>query len=421
MNSESWQGQQIAVIGGGAVGSATALRLVLDGHEVTLFEPDPKGKNASYGNAEHIGAASIVPWANPVYRKAALAARRDPLHPLIFRTTDMVHNWRWVLRYLRASTAERAASGAIVLKSVLDLCYETLETLLDAAGSRDLLACKGILHIFESASAYETARAGFDQRRTHGIPVQEMSPDELRALEPAFVSDAIALHRAVLLPTIGQVCDPGRMVASFRETMIKYGGVLCEERVAKITSNEKRTRLQTDSGEYGFDWCIIAAGIRSPELVRGLGVRIPLIAERGYHLQFDGSEAPGRPALLVDRRVVFSPMSRGLRMTTGAEFTSPDNPPAHDAMLRIFSSATGLLRKPPDIASGEQWMGSRPTTPDSLPVIEPILAACNILCAFGHGHSGLTMATPTAAILSALVRQQPSPVALQPFAPDRHG
>ena len=410
---------RVAVVGGGAVGSAVALRLVLDGCAVTLFDPDADGRNASYGNAGHIGAASIVPWANPAHRRAAMAYRRDPMHPLRFSYGDMARNARWVARWLRASTTKRAERGGRALKSLLDTCYDTLEPLLKASDTTALLQRRGILHVFENASAFEVARAGFEQRRSLGVPVEFLSPTQLYELEPLLDREGLAVHGAVLLPTIGQVTDPGALLAGFRRATTRRGGVVRAERVRRLDADGGGVGVETAEGGERFDACVVAAGIRSPGLAKGLGARVPIIAERGYHVQFDDAPAPSRPILFVDRRVVFSPMRRGLRMTTGAEFTGPDRPPDHAFMRRIFQSARPLLRDAPELEAGEAWMGSRPTSPDSLPIIGRAPKARNVVLAYGHGHSGLTMAALTAAIVSALLRDRPAPIDIAPFRPDR--
>ncbi|KCV38835.1 FAD dependent oxidoreductase domain protein [Bordetella bronchiseptica 00-P-2796] len=61
------------------------------------------------------------------------------------------------------------------------------------------------------------------------------------------------------------------------------------------------------------------------------------------------------------------------------------------------------------------WMGSRPSTPDSLPVIDRARAARNVIYAFGHGHSGLTGAPMTARMAAALLAQERPPIDPNPY------
>ena len=413
----------VAVIGAGAVGAAIALRLRLDGLPVTLFDPDPAGRQgASYGNAGHIGAASVVPWANPSNRRTALTARRDPLHPLRFDVIQMARHPTWVARWLRASTEARAERGAGHLAALLALCYPTLLPLLEVAEASHLLRRDGLLHVFQSEAAYRAAEAGFEQRRRHGVQVEALSLGALREIEPAVVTgNHVRISRAVLLPDVAQVLDPGSMVAAFVGAFQQTGGAVVRRRVEAIRPRPDEIDLMCGDAEpRAFDRVIVAAGAASAELARPLGAKVPLIAERGTHLQFDaGGDLLTRSVLFVDRRVVFSPMARGLRVTTGAEFTHPATPPDPHAMDPVFAAAHALLPAAPPIEEAERWTGDRPSTPDSLPVIGPAPRDPRVLLAYGHGHTGLTLAAPTAALVSDLVHDRAPPLDLRPFAADR--
>ena len=70
---------------------------------------------------------------------------------------------------------------------------------------------------------------------------------------------------------------------------------------------------------------------------------------------------------------------------------------------------------------GTQWMGHRPATPDSLPVIGPSPRHPDVLYAFGHGHVGLTLAATTGRIIADLVAGRPSIVDLAPYSIARFG
>ncbi|XWN31549.1 MAG: FAD-binding oxidoreductase [Devosia sp.] len=412
----------IAVIGAGAVGASIALRLVLDGHKVTVFEREPSGERASFGNAGHIGAASVVPWANPVNRRGAMGYRRDPLHPLRFSNGDMLRHGRWVARWLAASSAMRAEAGAHHLKALLDQCFAPLTELLDACGARDLLRQEGLLHVFASEASWQGAAPGFDQRERLGIPVERLKPGELGDLEPAlaFAEAEARIARAVLLPTVGQILDPRALVERYLEALRARGGQVKSAAVSAVCPDSGTVRIKTGGGATAFDRAVIAAGVTSPRLSKPLGATVPLIAERGYHLQFRSrGDLLRRSVLYVDSRVVFSPMNEGIRMTTGAEFTRPDAPPAIDAMDRIFQAARPLLPDLPPHEEAVRWVGSRPSSPDSLPVIGHTPHSDRVLCAYGHGHSGLTMAAPTARAIADLIAGRPQQIDLTPYAPDR--
>lgn len=415
--------KRIAIIGGGIIGASAALYLQSDGHDVTIFEPEPEGEPASCGNAGHIGAASVVPWANPANRRTACSARRDRLHPLSFRLSDMLRNPGWIARFLAASTARRSECGARHLKALLSLCFSTLEPLLVETGVGHLLRRDGLLHVFGDEASYCSAAEGFALRERHGIRVTHLSADEVIELEPALRprGNAPSFHRAVLLPDVGQILCPRSLRGAYLAHFRARGGTIRTVPVWRVREADGQARLSLACGQSEtFDFAVITAGTASSTLVRGMGVRVPLIAERGYHLQFaERGDLLTRSVLYVDRRVVLSPTAAGLRLTTGAEFTRPDRPPEPDRMMPIFEAARDLVPGIPPLSHARNWSGDRPSTPDSLPIIGPAPRAPSVLLAYGHGHTGLTMAAPTAAILSDIAAGRPARLDLSPYAADR--
>jgi glycine/D-amino acid oxidase-like deaminating enzyme len=128
--------------------------------------------------------------------------------------------------------------------------------------------------------------------------------------------------------------------------------------------------------------------------------------------------APAIPVVSGDRHVSITNMSNGLRMTTMAEFADIDAPPDHARALRVFSGAAGLIRDL-ELKVASRWMGSRPSTPDSLPVIGRSPRHRNVIHAFGHGHLGLTFGAVTAGIVANLARDETPNIDITPYRPDR--
>jgi D-amino-acid dehydrogenase len=71
------------------------------------------------------------------------------------------------------------------------------------------------------------------------------------------------------------------------------------------------------------------------------------------------------------------------------------------------------------IGNGKQWMGFRPSLPDSLPVIGPSPRAPGVFYAFGHGHLGLTQAAGTAELIGEMVADTHPSLPLAAFSAKR--
>jgi len=84
---------------------------------------------------------------------------------------------------------------------------------------------------------------------------------------------------------------------------------------------------------------------------------------------------------------------------------------------RIFKAVFPALRQPD--ADTTRWMGRRPGTPDSLPVIGPSKHVSNVWYGFGHGHMGLTWGPTTGRLVSELMTGAKSNIDLSAFRVDR--
>jgi glycine/D-amino acid oxidase-like deaminating enzyme len=164
---------------------------------------------------------------------------------------------------------------------------------------------------------------------------------------------------------------------------------------------------------------VLAAGAWSARLARPHGARVPVVAERGYHVMVSGANARVRqPLLLAEAHVMVVPMRGGLRLSTMAEFADADSPADHDRAARVLGGASVSL---PGVMGRveSRWMGPRPSTPDSLPVIGRAPRAPNLLLAYGHGHLGLTWAGVTAEAVADLAAGRAPRTDLAACAPAR--
>lgn len=177
--------------------------------------------------------------------------------------------------------------------------------------------------------------------------------------------------------------------------------------------------VTTDAGRIAADRFIVAAGVWSKNLARQLGTRTPIEAERGYHNVFPQPGIALRAAIMsADRYIAVTPMEAGIRATGVAEFADPDRPADMRYAEMVERRAQGLL---PGLKTEgrSQWMGPRPSHPDSLPVIGRSPRFGNVVFAYGHDHIGLALGGITGRLVADIVAGRPTPVDLTPYRPDR--
>jgi D-amino-acid dehydrogenase len=409
--------QTAFVLGGGIVGACCALALVRRGFDVALIEKDAPGRAASFGNSASIGLASVPPTGMPGMMRDLPRMLLDPMHPLVIRWRHLPQTLPWLLRFRRALAPARVEAIAGARAALLTRAGHAYDSLLAEIGRPELIRHTGLIFAYESRAAFEHARGGIALRRRHGIEARELDGVALRALEPALSDRAVC---GVHYPIVQTVVNPLSLTEAIVDAFRARGGRVLREEVRGFELGPHGVaQAVTDAGRHACDLVVLAAGAWSRQLGALLGEAVTLIAERGYHVMIEN--APHLPAIPVaagDRNVSISTLTTGLRMTTMAELTTIDAPPDHDRALRVFRGAAGLIRGL-ELNIASRWVGSRPSTPDSLPVIGRSPRHRNVIYAFGHGHLGLTFGAVTGAIVGTIARDESPNLDITPYRPDR--
>jgi D-amino-acid dehydrogenase len=410
-------GRHVAVIGAGIVGACCAYALRRAGFEVTLIERDQPGHGASFGNAGSIGTASVPPLGLPGMLRQVPAMLRDPLHPLAIRWRDLPRVLPWFRRFVRALDPARVEAIADARAALLAHAADAYEGLLDEIGQAHLIQSSGLITVWESEAAMAASRSTIEMRRARGIAMEEMSGERLRELEPA-LSERVRC--GIWFPDVRATVSPLRLTEAIIEAFRARGGrLLAGEVVSFEIGPEGPRRVVMRDGGLDCDLVVVAAGVWSRDLVRLLGLDVALAAERGYHVMITEPKVALRiPLMSGDRNIAITPMEHGLRMTTMAEFATPEAPPDHPRAERILKAAAGIVRGL-EFNVASRWVGPRPSTPDSLPVIGRCPRFANVFHAYGHGHLGLTFGAITGRLIAQLARGDLPNIDLAPYRPDR--
>ena len=164
---------------------------------------------------------------------------------------------------------------------------------------------------------------------------------------------------------------------------------------------------------------VIAAGAWSRPLAAGAGDRIPLETERGYNTTLPpGAFDLRRQLTFPGHGFVVTPIGGGVRVGGAVELGGLRRPPDFRRSATMLAKAQHFL---PGLRAegGVQWMGFRPSLPDSLPVIGPSRMSPRIIHSFGHGHLGLTQSAATGRIVADLIGGRRPPLDIAPFSPQR--
>jgi D-amino-acid dehydrogenase len=408
---------QIAVIGAGVVGVACALHLQRDGHAVTLLDPRAPGTATSFGNAGGIVTGSVVPNSTP-------GLWRDIPRMLFDRDSAVRVRWSylpritpWLIRFLLAGRDSRVNAIADALKPLVIGAYDAHRELIAIADAADLVRPVGWLKVYETEAGFADTQYDRDIMAARGIRCDVLGSDEIRQLEPSL---AHRYARGLFQPDSAFVASPHRLVQAYAMQFQRFGGQFAQERVRGVQPIDTAVRLDCELGFRTFDTVVIAAGAWSKELAGQIGDRVPLDTERGYHINIEPGEAGElrRPVVFPDRGFVLAPMLDGIRLTSGVELAGLHAPPDFSRIRRLLPVAREALPGLSDRVT-RQWLGYRPSTPDSLPVIGRSPHSKAVFYTFGHQHLGLTLSAITGRLIAAAVAGRPPEFDLAPYRADR--
>lgn len=407
------------VVGGGIVGLSCALNLAKKGIATIIVDPATQPRAASWGNAGHIAVEQVEPLASPATVKNIWRRLLWRGGPLSLPPRDIAKWLPFAIRLLFAAQPRRFAAGKIALAAVLAEALPAWQRMLDDACARDLLCEDGHFVVWETARSAENGRANWTRMdigtaRFRDATVEEMaSLASLMEIEPA---------GAIRFLGSGQIADLEALEMALNRQYKRLGGIRRVAIAERFEVNGDKACLILGTGEVlKADAIIVAAGAASGELMAQLGYTVPIISERGYHIEATQTDWPvGMPPVVFeDRSVIVTRFLSGLRAAGFVEFANSDSAPDPRkwTRLRAHVGALGLSFAMP----GKEWMGARPTLPDYLPAIGRSRSVNNVYYAFGHQHLGLTLAPVTGEAIAAMVVGAAFAIDLGSFDLERFG
>ena len=405
---------EIAVIGAGVVGLTIALELVDAGHEVVLVDPGAPGMGASYGNAGTIAGYAVSPVGTPAVLRALPSLLFSKTSPLAIRHRALPSLTPWLLRFLWQSLPAQAERNGRALASLLADAGERWDDLTLRVAGAGILQRRGCLYLYETGQAFAEAKAEMAHRQSLGVEVELIGPDRLAGLEPGLPA---GMGGAAFFTGATFLDDPGRMMGLIAAAALVKARHL-RARAERITRGPDGVVVEGPGLHLHARKVVIAAGAYSRALALQAGDRVPLDTERGYHVEWDMPEPLlSRPTCPTARGFYFCPMAGRLRVAGTVELGGLHLPPSAHRVRKLVEGARAFF---PDLGPPDRdWMGFRPSLPDSLPVIGPSSGGGEVILAFGHGHLGVTLAPVTARIVADLVAGKPPERDIAAYRPGR--
>lgn len=408
---------EIKVVGAGIIGISIALELQRCGYKVCVLDRTGVASETSAGNAGAFAFSDIVPLATPGIMLKAPKWLLDPLGPLSIPPAYALKIAPWMLRFWRASWRDRFNAALTAQAELNTLSRNALERQIKDVDGEPLMQRDGQLQLYEGEREFHANLEGWALRRKLGVVFEHLeSPGAIAEIQPGL--DARFTH-AAFTPDWMNTIDPRLWAEHLAQVFRARGGIIEQVNVLALENAGNGVRLTTPNGDLHADRVVVAAGAWSHHLARTLGDHIPLETERGYNTTLpEGAFDLRTHVTFGGHGFVVSRINGGVRVGGAVELGGLKLPPNFKRADILLQKAAKFL---PGLKTdgGRQWMGFRPSMPDSLPVIGASPRASNVIYAFGHGHLGLTQSAGTAELVAALVSGKTPPASIKPYAPMR--
>ena len=412
-------GRNVLVIGAGIVGVSTAIWLQRDGHRVTIADKAGAGEATSYGNGGILASCAIVPVTGPGLLRKAPFMLLDSSQPLYMKWRYLPRLAPWLVRYLSHANAKDTKRIAAGMYDIIGDSLADHQALAAGTPAERHVRATDYLYLYDSREDFGKEAFSWAIRKAHGFVWRELQSSAMKELFPGLaVNEAFGIS----LPDHGLITDPGAYVKALAAHFEALGGAMIHGTVEDIAvENGRLAGVRIDGETRAFDAAVVATGAWSRPLMEKLGIKVPLESERGYHLElWNPSWMPKAPLMMASGKFVVSPMEGRIRCAGIVEFGGLDAP-ASEAPFRLLEKKFRQAFPHVTWERTERWMGHRPATTDSLPVIGEVATAKGVYAGFGHQHVGLTGGPKTGYLLAQLIGGKTPNMDLAPYSPMRFG
>jgi D-amino-acid dehydrogenase len=380
--------------------------------------PVSSPEQTSYGNAGLISRSGVVPVSVPglVWKVPGMLLDTDS--PLYLRWSYLPKLAPWLARFLWNGRRGKVIEIAQGMAGLIGDAVEQHEALARGTPAERFINHGDYVHIYPDRETFTHDAFGWGLRRAHGVIWEEWDRARLIERDPEI---APGFDFAAVIKGSAWLAAPGLYVAALGEHFEREGGIFLQGEVADITptSDGRAAVTLTGGAQRQADRVVLAAGAWSGRLAKRLGHEARLEAERGYHIMLKNpSHMPPSPYSFVAAKIAVTPMQEGLRFAGVVDLSGVDGPPLKAPLEGIRKRIHQLY--PRLTWEGEEtWMGRRPSTADSLPLLGPSPRAPAIHFAFGGQHLGLTMGARLGRMTADMIGGRKPNIDIAPYRVNR--
>lgn len=410
--------KSIIVVGAGITGVSSAEWLRRDGWQVTLIDRIEPGHpdQTSFGNAGLIARGAIVPVSVPGLFATAPAMLFNPSSPLYLRWSYLPRLLPWLIPFLRNGNVEKVKKIAAGLVALTDDSVDQHLAISAGTPAASFIHKGEYVNLYRTKTDYDKDPLSSSLRKTHGFDPDYIHRNEILERDPNI---GPSYTFGTVYKDYGWITSPGDYVAALFGHYQSQGGNFVRGEVADIIAGDTPSVTLKGGEVLRGDKIVLSAGAWSGKLAKTLTPRVKLEAERGYHVSmFNPNFTAPNPYMITDSKFVMTPMNGFLRAAGIVEFGGLDAP-ASQAPIKLLRKQMKVVYPALEFEYDEVWMGRRPTTPDSTPVLGESKSAPNLIHAYGGQHIGLTIGPRLGKMVADIASQRRTNIDISAYDVDR--
>ena len=407
--------KNIAIAGAGIVGISCAYFLQKSGFKVTLIDNREPGTMTSYGHACTFADYASIPVNSPVlFRKIPFMLLKND-GPLAVDFLHVIKNPSWSINFLKNCRQNRVDYISSSLAGLLQHAKISYDEIFEEVDVKKYIKNEEALYLYESKTAFEEVKTSTLQRIKNGIDVRELNKEEIKELEPNLAS---VYYKGQVFMGSRHTTNPLAISKKIFKSFTNNGGKFLQKKITNIIHTDNNLTLSFGTESKIFNQLVVSTGAWSNIVANYIGDNFPLDTERGYHVLFENSaELINRPIGWSQSGFYLIQIEEGIRAAGTVEIAGLHKKPNEKRIRMIEKQARKILPQLGKVK--KEWMGFRPTLPDSLPVIGPSQKNKRIFYAFGHQHIGWTLGAITGKIIDSLVQEVQPNIDIKAFSPNR--
>ena len=399
---------RVLVIGGGVIGVTSAWYLARAGHEVTVLDRQPgPALETSYANARDVSPGYSSPWAGPGVPVKAIKWLLMKHGPLAIRPRLDPRMASWVLQMLANCTSRRYAVNKARMVRLAEYSQVVQTALNEELGLQYDHRTQGTLQLFRTQKQLDGIYKDTEVLREGGVPFEVLDQDGCIRAEPGLKATRDLFVGGLRLPR-DETGDCFKFTNALADHATTTQGVTFQYGTtiqALIAEGGRITGVKTDKGVVTADAYVLALGSYSPQMVKPLGMTLPVYPVKGYSITAPIIDEPAAPvSTIMDEsyKVAITRLGDRIRVGGMAEISGYNNILPEQRRNTLEHSVGSLFPGAGDLKAASYWSGLRPMTPDGTPVIGKT-GLDNLFLNTGHGTLGWTMACGSARVIADLI------------------